>query len=469
VSLSADPGEAGQWRQRAFTIGGLGIVHFGDAAAFRRLEEAGIDLVVAADTSGYAPLDSALLAARTVQRLRDADRSFRLALLAHVRYPVLRLDQIQDHPDPEGQAERLGATLDSLDRYPSVAGYWLWDEPGAPAAVRAAAHLAKYIARTRRTSPLPYVNLYPAYVGDARDRSGRSDAYRRAYGADKRTAYARYLSDYLGQFTGSPAPLLSFDHYPFESRSSVRDDYFLSLRTAAETVARFSREDQRIPLWVFVQLSDCTGPDGNALSLAQIRFQVFAALAYGAKGIMYWTLAPVHGDGSYAGGLLDGEGRPTGRYADIRQLDAEVHRLGRTLFRLDAAGVLHTALGGQVGIEDDRFAGPGGARGPVRAVAGGDSACMVARLRERGARGEYLLVVNKDLRSRRSFRLVLAAPADTIWRVSRTDGSLVRVGTQRTTLQVPDLAPGGGELYRIVSARSGPRRPSVTAPPPRTP
>ena len=40
--LRAGPGEAGAWRQHAFTIGGLGIVHFGDAAAFRRLEEAGL-------------------------------------------------------------------------------------------------------------------------------------------------------------------------------------------------------------------------------------------------------------------------------------------------------------------------------------------------------------------------------------------------------------------------------------------
>ena len=444
--------EAREWTQKGFLIGGQGIVHFGDAAAYRRLNDAGIDLVGAGDTLGYAPLDSALLAARTVLRLRDADPRFRLRLLSEVRYPRLRLHQIADHPDPEHHADSLRTTLDSLNRYPSVAGFWLWDEPADPDAMRSAARLSRFISRSSATAPLPFVNLLPSYIGDARQRGPRPDAYRLAWGRDKRSAYARYLAAYLGQYPDMPAPILSVDHYLFESGSFVWDDYFMTLRAATEAAARFGRPGRRIPLWAFVQLSRPRGRAGPGPSLAQVRLAVYGALAYGARGIMYWTLVPSHADPGWDDGLLDGLGRPTDKYDAIRRLNAEVHRLGATLFLLDPVAVLHTALGGQIGIESDLFANPAHPRTPVAAVANGDSACMVGYLRDRGRGGDYLLVVNKDVDAPHSFTLRLAGAADTVYRVSRATGALVRVGSNLRSLVVPGLAPGGGELFRIVRA-----------------
>src|SRR5436190_16156363 len=112
------------WRQNQLMIGGWGITHFGDAAMYRRLAAAGIDLVVPADSFHIATLDSALLAARTVQGLREADPGFRLRLLSHVIGPRSGPGHLQMNSDLTRSRTAIFATLDSLGAYSSVAGFW---------------------------------------------------------------------------------------------------------------------------------------------------------------------------------------------------------------------------------------------------------------------------------------------------------------------------------------------------------
>jgi len=86
----------------------------------------------------------------------------------------------------------------------------------------------------------------------------------------------------------------------------------------------------------------------------------------------------------------------------------------------------------------------------VAGEAHSDSACMVAQFKEHGKRAEYLLVVNRDLSSPKTFTLTLRAPADSVLVVRRTDGAHVPIGTAIGTIEVRDLAPGTGELFRVV-------------------
>jgi hypothetical protein len=438
------------WHQDRLLIGGWGITRFGDAAMYRRLAGAGIDLVVAADSTHLAPIDSALLAARTVQELRDADPAFRLRLLSHVLGRRPGPGDLQGNADTTRNGAAIGATLEALGRYSSVAGFWLWDEPADTIAMARAAALARFVAR-HSPGELPYVNLFPSYIGDVRQHGPAAERWRATYGADKATAYPGYIDDWLRRWQGEPwpAPLVSFDHYLFEPGSFVWNDHLLSLEVARDRAVAWSRPGQRIPLWVFVQLAG-NRQRRTVPTPAQVRFQVYSALACGAQGIMYWTLCPSHAVPGYAPALLDDRGEPTDRYDEIARLNAEVHALGPTLMQLDPVDVGYTAMGGQIGIENDLFTSPG--RGPAFVIgeAHSDPACMVSHFRGRDG-AHYLLVVNRDLRRRPSFRVRLGARADTLQLVRRTDGSRVRIGVGLEAFEVRDLPPGTGELYRVVS------------------
>ena len=436
------------WRQDQLLIGGWGITHFGDAAMYERLAAAGIDLVVPADSFHTAPLDSALLAARTVQTLRAARRGFRLRLLSHVSSRGGRPGDLQGN-DPALHAAAMRVTLDTLARFPSVAGFWLADEPADPQAVASAASLARFVAG-ESPGRLPYVNLFPSYIGDPKQQGALPDHWRAKYGANKREAYPRYLDDWFDgwQDDSCPAPLLSFDHYLYEPKVFVWDDYLLTLEVARAKAVQWGDAGRPIPLWVWVQLS------GNRERQMiprpeQIRLQVYSALAYGARGIMYWTLCPSHAGPGYAPALLDDHSLPTDRYDAVARLNAEVHALGPTLMRLDPVAIRYTALGGQIGIEDDLFSSPKRTRDLVAGEARSDSACMVAHLRDGVNGSDYVLVVNRDLTQARSFRVRLATRADSVLIVRRSDGARRRVGTRVDAIDVRNLPPGTGELYRV--------------------
>jgi hypothetical protein len=440
------------WRQDQLLIGGWGITRFGDAAMYQRLAAAGIDLVVPADSFHVAPIDSALLAARTVQGLREADPEFRLRLLSHVLGSRSGPGDLQGNPDTTRNGTALRTTLDMLGSYSSVAGFWLWDEPADTVAMARASDLARFVGR-HCPGRLPYVNLFPSYVGDPRQRGPLTERWRAAYGANKATAYPGYLEDWLRRWQDEPypAPLLSFDHYLFEPSTFVWNDYLLSLDVARDKAAEWSRPERRIPLWVFVQLAG-NRQRGMVPTPAQVRLQVYLALAYGAQGIMYWTLCPSHAGPGYAPALLDDRGGPTDRYDAIAGLDAEIHALGPTLMQLDLVDVGYTAPGNQIGIEQDLFTSPDRADALVRGEARSDPACMVSNFRSREDGADYLLVVNRDLRRKPTFHVRLGVQADSVQLVRRTDGALAPIGVGLSVVEVRDLPPGTGELYRVVSS-----------------
>ena len=454
LALCLIPGSARPqgWRQDQLLIGGWGVTRFGDAAMYQRLAAAGIDLAVAADSFHLAPIDSAVLAARTVQEMRDADPAFRLQLISHVLGRRPGPGDLQGNADTTRNGSALRATLDALTPYSSVAGFWLWDEPADTVAMARAAALARFVAR-HCPGELPYVNLFPSYIGDTRQHGPVADRWRATYGANKATAYPGYIDDWLRRWWDEswPAPLVSFDHYLFEPGLFVWNDYLLSLEVARDRAAEWSRPGQRIPLWVFVQLA------GNRQrkmvpTPAQLRFQVYSALAYGAQGIMYWTLCPSHAAPGYAPALLDDRGEPTDRYDEIARLNAEVHALGPTLMQLDPVDVGYSLMGGQIGIENDLFTSPRRADALVRGEARSDPACMVSHFRGREDGADYLLVVNRDLRRKPTFHVRLGVQADSVQLVRRTDGALAPIGVGLSVIEVRDLPPGTGELYRVVSS-----------------
>jgi hypothetical protein len=456
------PGAEAATRPATFQIGGHCISEaYRDPSMLVAIDDAGLDYVHNLDHHFDSKYGLELV--RLLDSLRVARPGFDLKAMvslsqsdaAHQAFSTL------GEVSP-ATLERIAHTLRRGGGYnsPSILGWSLADEPCSRAELDRIGTLARFLRRHPETAAgLPLANLFP--ITEVNSPLCYEDDFGR--GVDRRGAYAAYCDGWLSQFDSlpEPAPLLSFDHYPFQPRHRARTDYPENLAIASERALAYGRAGVRVPLWVVIQLSPFRGKDepyATTPQLAHVRWQAWYAVAYGARGISYWTLYPT---GPPEGprfdvGLWDEQGRPGGKVAGIRSLNAQLHTLGPTLMALDPVEVWRGSARSTSGLEIDTDWGAAGFSRPVtRAVVepgdgGGPVDLVVAQLRHARSGDDYLLVMNANLTRSRSFRLELAARADTIERIDRSSGRAVRVGTGLAALEVRDLGPAEAELYRVV-------------------
>ncbi len=198
-------------------------------------------------------------------------------------------------------------------------GYMLVDEPGAGAFPG----LAKLCDEIEKTHPgrFGYVNLFPNYA----------------------PAWALQTPDYdshVREFVKQVHPrVLCMDHYPLmRPEGDTRQAYLDNLAT----MRKYSLL-ARIPFWNFfysMPFNDRLDP-----TEAQIRWQIFASVAYGAKGVLYfcyWTPGKgAKGAGEFpkGGAILTAEGLRTRHWDEARRINSELKAMGSTLMDLTSTGV----------------------------------------------------------------------------------------------------------------------------------
>ena len=95
---------------------------------------------------------------------------------------------------------------------------------------------------------------------------------------------------------------------------------------------------RNIPFWNFFNTMPF-GPHFDPTE-AQLRWQIYTSLAYGAKGVLYfcyWT--PSGGEFPTGGAIITTEGRKTRHYEEARRINQGIKNLGPTLMRLTSTGV----------------------------------------------------------------------------------------------------------------------------------
>jgi hypothetical protein len=188
-------------------------------------------------------------------------------------------------------------------------------------------------------------------------------------------------------------------------------------------------------------------------SLAQVRWQAWTAVAYGAKSISYWTTGTTpdpNPKSDYRGGLLELDGRITSKYKAIRQLDAELHALGPALMELDPVAVLQVDAQGQFAADRDRIGGSAQTYDIVTAVDGTDRAdCLIGYFKHQRTAEDYLLVVNKSLTEPHGFRIQLGSAADSLETFDKVNGRARLVGLALSSFATPELPPASAQLYRL--------------------
>lgn len=250
-----------------------------------------------------------------------------------------------------------------------------------------------------------------------------------------RAAFSRRAEwfDYTRWYLDSTMPaILCNDHYDFK-KGQDRGTFVEN----AAGLAALGRE-YGIPFWSIVQLVQHR--DYRALAPGELRWQIAHLLAYGARGIgffTYWTPRPDSAQ-KWQPAMIDRDGRRTRWYKRIAAWAPRLHAAGGTLARLTWIVTEHA---GSMPIGGTPFA-------PDDWIAGVEGRAALGHFVDRDG-VPYLLVANSDSLAARTVTLALGGAARTASRLRDAPGSWKRLaisGARRLRL---DLEPGGFELLRL--------------------
>jgi hypothetical protein len=216
---------------------------------------------------------------------------------------------------------QAGGPVEKLPDGPACWGYLLMDEP-SPASFPELAKRAEEI-RNKHPGRFGYVNLYPNYAPLS------------ALGAPS-------YDEHVARFIREVKPeVLSMDHYPLmRPEGDSRESYCANLECFRKQSLAAG-----IPFWNYfysMPFNDRLDP-----TEAQLRWQIFTSVAYGAKGVLYfcyWTPgkgAAGAGEFPKGGAVITAEGLKTRHYDEARRINAELKQLGPTLMNLTSTGVYH--------------------------------------------------------------------------------------------------------------------------------
>jgi hypothetical protein len=264
------------------------------------------------------------------KKIAEAGFSINMSFLGDKAANLKALDLARDagltlmiHDDRVAKlVEDASLPLDPLDQvvadyksHPALFGYYILDEPNASKFGRLG-EIVRHLAAKDPRHPA-YINLFPTY------------ANAQQLGTE---TYEQHVAAYLAAV--KPA-FISYDHYPITDKG-LRADYYRNLE-----IIRSAALDGHIPFWAFT----LSVPHAVYLppTAARLRLQLFSDLAYGARGLQYFTYAtPTGNDFDWKPALIDAQGNPTPSYELARQVNAEIRAVETLLLRWVSKGVYHS-------------------------------------------------------------------------------------------------------------------------------
>lgn len=350
--------------------------------------------------------------------------------------------EVLDNPAKRAQ---LDALILRVKNHPALEAYFLTDEPGAGAF----AGLGRLVAYLRERDPahLVYINLFPTYANE-QQLGVSADAAERArvgypqnfagVGTDDKTVlrYREHLKRYIE--TVKP-DLISYDHYHFlkpdkDGKPVDGKQYFLNLgliRLAALEAGR--------PFLNIIQ-ADTIEKSWRLPNANEMRFLVFTTLAYGGRGISYFTYwGPVAYNGLYQ------DGKPAPLLEPVVALNKEIAKFGPALLKLDSVAVYHTTP-----LPYGAEAIPAGS--PVQITNPGE---FVLGLFGEGRHTNAFMVVNRDYNREATATVKTTFARGSMQELDRQTGrwSASKLVGEVRLIRIT-LAPGDGRLFRVTSGNA---------------
>ncbi len=309
--------------------------------------------------------------------------------------------------------QRVTAAALAIKDHPAALGFFLRDEPNAafmPGLGRVAA-----LVREALPNRWPYVNLFPTYA--TTEQLGSPD-------------YESHVRNFLRDVH----PLfLSWDNY-----SLINGEMLDRFYTNMEIIRRLALE-AGIPFWncilgnttfFFMEPSDAT-----------LHLQVYSTLAYGGRGIQYFTYITPE-VGNYRLGALDPFGHRTPTWDMLRRVNLEIHALAPWLDRLSSTGVYHSdpVPEGSQPMSGSHWVEQVNASTADKSVA---ARYLVGEFKGEDGR-PYLMLVNRDLSHSINISIKLRQPQMHLKRISPYTSQEEDFGGEMDW-----LAPGAGILFKL--------------------
>jgi hypothetical protein len=254
-------------------------------------------------------------------------------------------------------------------------------------------------------------------------------------GVDTNDKVALRYREYLRQFVATVRPdLLSYDHYHFlkenDGREKDGEEYFLNLG-----LIRQAALDAHRPFMNIIQANTIDRrwrlPTAN-----EMRWLVFMTLAYGGRGISYFTY---WGPKAYNGLYQDGQAAPL--LKAVVALNQEIAKFGPALMELTSMGVYHTSPL-PYGAEAIPTQAPVQIKGPGEFVLG---------LFGKDSRPTAFMIANRNYKQEAEATAIVSIPGSGLQEFNRTTGAWVRIQALRGKRTVTiTLAPGDGRLFLVV-------------------
>ena len=313
-----------------------------------------------------------------------------------------------DRETKQDEADRTIKTLmdsitDPEDRKALYAIY-LKDEPKATMFPQ----LNIWSEAVRKQNLLPYINLYPDYASP--DQLGSKD-------------YQEHLDKYVEI---CKPPYISYDNYSLLEGGRLDEDRFFS----NIELIRKKMLQAGIPFWNII-LSN-THFNYAEPSDATLAIQVYSTLAYGGKGIGYFTYYTPQ-VGNYRLAPIDRFGYRTKTWEMMRNINLQIHSLVPVYDKLKSVNVFHTGTvpRNAHGIDSAKL---------VESVSA--DSLLVGEFTDTAGK-PYAMVVNKNLHSSVAFDVQFKQKGRIVI-VSQFDMGMVNLGGEQRW-----LAPGCGMLLTV--------------------
>lgn len=310
---------------------------------------------------------------------------------------------------------QVAAAVSRYKNVPAAYGFYILDEPFNPNA-----YLKAYV-NLKKAAPDAYMHLN--FLPSA------------AYGSE--AVFKAQMNDWarLTAAAGYPLEYLMFDRYPFPLQGNMdRNGFFANVRSCYEVGLK---NDVKTGLYI---QTVCQEVAFRRPSDSEIRYQMYASLAFGYKQLSFFTwFTPVNRSEPFQDGIIAADGTPNAHYETIKTINHEILAIGETLVKCDALEVWFngTDTYGQPSVPAEFFV-----------QADKKDSVILSFLRHKETGRNYLMVVNNNYSAKQEVELTFDKAITSISEVSRTDGSLKALTMDGQKLAIT-LAAGDAMLIAL--------------------
>ncbi|MBM7783978.1 hypothetical protein [Tenggerimyces flavus] len=329
-------------------------------------------------------------------------------------------DRINQCVPKPGFENDLRAVLEEYSAFPAFAGFRIDDEPVPTEYPRY--RMITDVLAAAAPDKLSHFNLVPAYDP----------------AADLR--YREFISRYVEQVDPT---FVSFDHYPLLKDGTTRPTFFANHQRIREAGLAAG-----LPTWVYIQSVD----HGimKRPTFAELAWQINMGLAYGCKGIQYFTYwTPGDADFVFGEALIKKDGCQSQVYVDARTINRTyLQPVGRQLKHLKSEKVFH-ALESPLPLGAVGFAS---AQSTVLNAVAGTTPVVMGELSQLGGDARrWVLVANRSFKANASVTLTVKPGVAAVSLFDPATSAYGPVPLNGGAFSV-SLAPGMAKLYLLAPA-----------------